>query len=320
MVHALHFEYKDLSKGEQWVKRFVPFYVWNRYNIPLQMRALFFAPDKIKRLALINENFQKAFGPDEEDSWVQDMLPEWVDVQGGFLSNMSFLGNPVGLFPRLPIYDLDKITQVSTIHGFPIITPRLQQVAGMLGPVVTPLEFITGVNFDTGLKYQDETEKWTRIASNLAPMWGTITRAGRAATVPLSMAGADLPDFIKQERGMTDLLNLTVGGASGYSAFTFGEKQLMSGLLDTIESQNEQVKQVAAEANISLEWLRSQIKAGKSLGKHMANLQVASGFWSSAEGSDRRRYHGIRRRAAKSPSVPWQCDRGRNQLQICAEL
>ena len=265
VVHALHFDYKDLSNAEQWVKRFVPFYVWNRYNIPLQMRALFFAPDKIKRLALINENFQKAFGPDEEDSWVQDMLPEWVDVQGGFLSNMSFLGNPVGLFPRLPIYDLDKITQVSTIHGFPIITPRLQQVAGMLGPVVTPLEFITGVNFDTGLKYQDETEKWTRIASNLAPMWGTITRAGRAATVPLSMAGADLPDFIKQERGMTDLLNLTVGGASGYSAFTFGEKQLMSGLLDTIESQNEQVKQVAAEANISLEWLRSQIKAGKSL-------------------------------------------------------
>lgn len=265
VVHALHFDYKDLSNAEQWVKRFVPFYTWNRYNIPFQMRALFFAPDKIKRLALINENFQKAFSQEEEDSWVQELLPEWVDVQGGFLSGASFLGNPIGLFPRLPIYDLDKISQVGSIHGFPIIMPRMQQVAGMLGPIVTPLEFITGVNFDTGLKYQDETEKWTRIATNLAPIWGTVSRAGRAATVPLSIAGVDLPDFIKQERGMTDLLNLTVGGATGYSAFTFGEKQLMSGLLDTIESQNEQVKQIAAEANISLDWLRDQIKAGKSL-------------------------------------------------------
>jgi hypothetical protein len=264
VVYALHFDYKDLTNFEQWIKRFVPFYTWNRYNIPFQMRAMFLQPDKIKRLVLLNENFKKAF-EDDEDSWLQDILPEWVDVQGGFVSKFKFMDNPIGLFPRFPIYDIDKVTQISYIHGIPILTPRVQQFAGMLGPVVSPLEFMTGVNFDTGIKYSDETEKWSRIATNLAPMWGTITRAGRATTVPLTLAGVDLPDFIGQERGMTDLLNLTISNAGGYSAFTYTEKQLMSGLLDTLDSQNAQVKRIAEEANIDLEWLRKQIKSGKSL-------------------------------------------------------
>lgn len=266
-VNALHFDYKDASAFELWVKRFVPFYVWNRNSIPLQMRAMFFQPDKIKKLVLVNENFKKAFGNDDEDSWVNDFLPEWADTQGGFVSKFKFMGNPIGLFPRLPLYDIDKLTQVVYVHGFPIITPRTQQFASLLGPIVTPLEYISGVNFDTGIPYEDEWDKTQRLASNMVPMWGTATRVLSAGTIPLSLAGVDLPfdDFIKQERGMSNLLNLTVGSASGYSAFTLSEKQLLTGLYQTISSQNEQVGRAAAEANIDLEWLRKQIKAGKSI-------------------------------------------------------
>lgn len=263
LVYALHFDYRDLSGAEQWVKRIAPFYTWTRNNVPLQMRALFFQTDKIKKMVLINENFKKAFGPDEDDSWINDLLPEWMDVQGGFMTRFGLNGNPLGLFPKLPIYDLDQTSQMVSIYGFPMIAPRWEEFAQMLGPAVTPIEFLVGVNFDTGIKYQDEGEKWSRISTNLAPLVGTIKRAARGATVPLTLAGVELPKGIAQERGLSDLINFMVG--TPYGAVTLTEKTLMSGLITTLESQNAQVQAIADEAGIDLDWLRKQVRSGKSL-------------------------------------------------------
>jgi len=262
LVYALHFDYRDLGQAEQWVKRLAPFYTWNRYNIPLQLRAMFFQTDKIKNLVRINENFEEYFGADSDSSWMEDVMPEWFDVQGGWVSRFGFAGRPLAFTSRLPIYDLDKTLQVHMVEGIPVmVSPRRDAVAQLLGPGVTPLEWIGNVNFDTGRPFKDDREKLFRLLTGLVPVAYTGKRFISATTLPLELAGVNvnLP-LIDESRNASDAINLLLGAP--FSAQTVSESSLTSGLMGTAEAQVAQITELAAKANVDVDWLRKMIRRG----------------------------------------------------------
>jgi len=264
-VMLLHFDYQDLSDAEQWIKRFVPFYTWTRNNIPLQLRAAFLQQDKIRKLIVLNENIKDAFGADGNDSWLAEVLPDYIDVSGGFASTFKFAGNNLAFFPKTPIQDVDKLFSMGSIWGVPIPVPRLQEAAGMLGPAVTPLEFITNTNFNTGQKFRSNTERVEQLGKSLIPYLGTAQNIASGLTIPATLLGADLSGvpLIKSEKGLSSLLNFLVGAP--YGSTTITEKTLLGGLIQTSNANAKQLTALAAEAKVDVKWLRKQIRKGVSV-------------------------------------------------------
>jgi len=264
-VMLLHFDYQDLSDAEQWMKRFVPFYTWTRNNIPLQLRAAFLQQDKIRKLIVLNENIKDAFGADGNDSWLAEVLPDYIDVSGGFASTFKFAGNNLAFFPKTPIQDVDKLFSMGSIWGVPIPVPRLQEAAGMLGPAVTPLEFITNTNFNTGQKFRSNTERVEQLGKSLIPYLGTAQNIASGLTIPATLLGADLSGvpLIKSEKGLSSLLNFLVGAP--YGSTTITEKTLLGGLIQTSNANAKQLTALAAEAKVDVKWLRKQIRKGVSV-------------------------------------------------------
>lgn len=259
-TYALHFDYRDLSDAEQWVKRLVPFYTWNRYNIPLQLRTMFFQPNKIKNLVRIDENLREYFGADADESWMEEVMPEWFTQQSSWVSRIGFAGRPIALTPRIPIYDLDKSFKVVKIQGIPVMmAPKREAVGALLGPAVTPLEWIGNVNFDTGQPYKNDTEKLTRLLTNLVPLAGTIRRGVNAATVIPNALGYDVP-LIDESKNVSDAINLFLG--SPYGAMTVTEGTLRFGLMQTAERQAALIEELALKADVDVQWLRQMIQRG----------------------------------------------------------
>lgn len=276
-VMMLHFDYQDLSDAEQWIKRFVPFYTWTRNNIPLQMRAAFLQQDKVRKLILLNENFKDAFGADGDDSWLQEVLPDYIDVNGGFASVFKFSGNHLALFPKTPIQDVDKLFSMGSIFGIPVPVPRLRETAQMLGPAVSPLEFITNTNFDTGQQFRTAEDKALQLSRSLIPYIGTIQRIASGLTVPATLSGADLSGvpFIQADKGMSNLFNFLVGAP--YGASTLTEKSVYGGLIQKSIASGAELTKYAAEAGVDVEWLRKEIKKGTSLQDLRTKIAMGEG-------------------------------------------
>lgn len=264
-VMMLHFDYQDLSDAEQWLKRIVPFYTWTRNNVPLQLRAAFMQQDKVRKLIVLNENLEKAFAADGDDSWLAEVLPDYIDINGGFASRFTFGGNHLALFPKTPIQDVDKLFRVGYIFGVPVPVPRMRETAQMLGPAVTPLEYITNTNFDTGQQFRSTGEKLEQLSRSLIPYIGTGQRIVSAATVPATLAGADLSGvpFIQADKAMSNLYNLLLGAPFGASTIT--EKTLLGGMINKSKASAAQLKTLAEEAGVDVEWLRKEIRSGVSI-------------------------------------------------------
>ena len=299
-VMLLHFDYQDLSDAEQWVKRFVPFYTWTRNNVPLQLRAAFLQQDKVRKLILLNENFKDAFGADGDDGWLAEVLPDYVDVNGGFASVFKFSGNHLALHPKTPIQDVDKLFSIGSIFGIPVPVPRAREVAQMLGPAVSPLEFITQTNFDTGQKFQSSGEAALQIGRSLLPYIGTGQRIASGLTVPATMAGVDLSGvpFIAADKGMSNLFNFLVGAP--YGASTLTEKSLYGGLIQSSIASAAELRQYAAEAGVDVDWLRKQIRKGISLPE--LRMKIARGEGSIRNIQRQKKLESLTGKAKDKPS------------------
>lgn len=64
MAMVANFDYSSLTKFESALRRFIPFFVWTRRNIPLQMRALIEQPGHALRLLHTKENVSAEFDVD----------------------------------------------------------------------------------------------------------------------------------------------------------------------------------------------------------------------------------------------------------------
>jgi hypothetical protein len=264
-VMLLHFDYQDLSDAEQWFKRFVPFYTWTRNNVPLQLRAAFLQQDRIRKLIVLNENIKDAFGADGNDEWLAEVLPDYIDINGGFASAFKFADNHLAFFPKTPINDVDQLFAMGSVFGIPIPVPRLQEAAQMLGPAVSPLEFITKTNFDTGQQFRSNEEMALQLSRSLIPYIGTAQRIASGLTVPATLAGADLSGvpFVQADRGLSNLYNFLVGAPFG--ATTLTERSIYGGLIQRSIASSKQLRKLADEAGVDVEWLRKEIKKGVSL-------------------------------------------------------
>jgi hypothetical protein len=265
LATMLHFDYQDLSDAERSIKRFVPFYTWTRNNVPLQLRAAFTQQDKLRKIVIANENIKDAFGVNEEQSWLDEVLPDYMDINGGFASAFTFGGNHLAFSPKTPMQDVDQFLQTNYIFGIPVPMPRLKTLAGALGPGVAPLEFISGRSFDTGQEFDTLEERLNWGLRTLVPYYGTAQRIGEAATVPFTLAGADLSGLpiLDQQKGMSSLINFLAG--SPYGVASLNERQLSYGIRSQTENLNEQLARLAGEAGVDLDWLRKEIRKGTSV-------------------------------------------------------
>lgn len=98
-VKATQFDYADLSYFEQaYLKNIMPFYIWTRNNIPMQLRAFIHQPGRIQSAYRIHRNLGMVFSDDEGNGprpdyldmgmmnllpdRVTEKLPDWLRPQG----------------------------------------------------------------------------------------------------------------------------------------------------------------------------------------------------------------------------------------------
>jgi hypothetical protein len=274
LTYLLHFDYQDLSDAERWVKRLVPFYTWSRNNVPLQFRAALVATDQMRKAYSANEELKAAFGVGESEQWLNDYLPEYMVQSGGFLSYLAPGGNHLAMFGKTPMYDIDKLFQVGYIGSIPIPVPRRTELINMAGPVIkSPIEFLTGRNFEQGYEYKDDKDLLIGQSRILVPYVGTIKKA-------LSAAG-----FGDQGKRWSNMWGTILGSPVGMT--TFGEDQLGRMAKERSSTVSKQLTQAAAEAGVDADWLRKEIASGQNLVN--ITLKLASGEGSIAEVERRKR-------------------------------
>jgi len=299
-VFLLHFNYGDLSNWDQALRRIFPFYVWSRNNIPAQVRALFMQPGKIRRLMAAQENLKGQLLANEEDSWLQEVLPDYIGEVEGFASRMKSGPYNVALASSLPFDDVDRIFQLGGSFG---IRPNTREITQMFGPqVIFPLEmafqrdFSTGGAFDplgreatgwrTPLGYlpgigsvgprgeRRISEAVDKTISDLLPPISTAERALTGTAEALRLVGAPeglaaavespAPSFAR-ERGLSNLLNVTgVAPLFGFSSTTLAPRTISSTLRERRARQLADINEAAGRAGVSVAWVRERLDEGMS--------------------------------------------------------
>lgn len=190
---ATQFDYHDLSEIERkWLRGFaIPFYTWQRNNIPLQFRALIHEPGKMNRLLHAVDNAEDHFADDD-----QDLIPEWMRERMGFMTRFAFDGSPLIVGAEAPATALNEYFKIGdrpsdTLAGFG------HEVVSALSPVIqVPIEFSTGTDFFTGSKVLPEDR--TANAIDAALPW--VAQARKIAGI----AGAG--DAERQARTASELI------------------------------------------------------------------------------------------------------------------
>jgi hypothetical protein len=128
IVRAVHFDYADLTPIESRIKAWVPFFVWSRRNIPLQLSVYAENPKIINRY-----NHMMTAIEDQFESETQDDLPHG-DYFGAYAAGTSYYvnsGTPfwarVIIDPDLPVADIARLPGLSP--------PQIAEFAmNMMGP------------------------------------------------------------------------------------------------------------------------------------------------------------------------------------------
>lgn len=189
LSRALHFDYQDLSDFERvWMRgTFIPFYVWSRNNVPLQMRAMFKEPGKMNRMLMANDAARDLLGDDE-----QDVVPEWMQEKLGWTSKFTAGGSPIVLGVESPATDLNRFLKV----GKPSEAARgmVRQLVGNVSPVFKlPIEHALEYDSFTGAPFNPrgvEAPLWYRAVPGLpkrTDSQGTV-RAPTGAVRPVMNA------------------------------------------------------------------------------------------------------------------------------------
>jgi hypothetical protein len=277
-VHILHFDYADLSDAEQWVRRLVPFYTWTRRNVPAQMRALMMQPGKIQRFLYANEEFKNAFGAEGDESWLNQVLPEYIDNQNGFVTKFKFLDNNVGTYLRLPFEDVNRMFG---LYG----KPRTEELVNMVGPYKIPLELATGRDLATGRPLDTFGKDRLEVAGNILPQFGTAQRAVAGIGGAAKQFGVDLPNVLwtqnQEDKGIATALQLLGGGSFGVGIASISKKSISGELYGRIQEQSAKINKEATKLGVDPAWMREQLRSGVTP-ERLANM-IAAGMGKVSE-------------------------------------
>jgi hypothetical protein len=223
---------------------------------------MFMQPGKIQRFLYANQEFQNAFAADGDESWLNQILPEYIDTSNGFVSKFKFLDNNIGTFLRLPFEDINK-TFSATGPGF----VKGEALASMLGPFTIPVELATGRDIQSGRGLDPFGKDRIQTLGDIIPQLGTLQRTVGAAAGVSKALGKDLPNIgfteDQENKGVVTALNLLgIPALFGMSAATISKKGTNAELVRRNQKQTAKINEVAAERGIDIEWVRKQIRNG----------------------------------------------------------
>ena len=147
LVNLLHFNYTDLTAFEQKIKKFVPFYVWTRRNVPLQLKILAQAPGYLLAIERTRQNWNEQQWQTHEDLY--DPLSDnsgwtipWVrrEDDDGWAQLMWRPDLPVNDMLNLPIWGSgDRIQPMGAFN----VRDIAQSAVDLLGPQYSlPLDLL----------------------------------------------------------------------------------------------------------------------------------------------------------------------------------
>ena len=140
-VFKFHFDYmpEGLAGFERVaMRRLIPFYVWTRNNVPLQIEMLMKQPGKYAGLEKMRQTFMTEKGKEE-----LQYLPDWMKEM--FVAKLPFLnkaGKSLWLQLDIPIEDINKL---------PITSSGIREIASLLTPFLKyPIERYMNKDFFFG--------------------------------------------------------------------------------------------------------------------------------------------------------------------------
>jgi hypothetical protein len=271
-VHMLHFDYGDLGAGEEWLRRFMPFYTWTRNNVPLQLRSIIMQPGKIQKAMRTQQAIEGTLTAEGEDAWLNEVLPEWISEKGGFITSIGKGTSKLALTPNLPYQQLNELFQTGKM---PV---KLKGVASLLGPQVKiPIELGYDINLETGQK--DTSNPIWKLLKNTLPQTSALRNVGTAIN-PLveSTTGLTVP-FAEQDKALQRGASIT--------GFPFGALGLQTGTVTPNTTayeitrrnmlQSKEIKQIAEQLGVDPDWIRSKLKKGLDPQFINALLQAGAG-------------------------------------------
>jgi hypothetical protein len=157
-ITRIHFDYGQVSKFDEQMKRIIPFWTFMSRNIPLQFTQMWMKP----KMYLAYQSAARNLALGTED---QPVIPSYIQQAGGiyfgaktpkWASKIPIVGPPAGMpivaQPDLPQFrymdDLQRIQNALSGQG-------LGQMATNLNPMITvPAEFTSRTDFFTGQQFQ----------------------------------------------------------------------------------------------------------------------------------------------------------------------
>ena len=142
LVVGVHFDYADLTNMERRMQQYIPFWVWSKRNLQLQVRAVLERPEVAMRYYKLQKAYADNFGSTEEDYDGFSPQRYWGPYAA---PTSSFIRKDTPYWARL-FFDLDA--PIKDLMTSPLANPTspsewINWVSGMLGPRSQLLEIAT---------------------------------------------------------------------------------------------------------------------------------------------------------------------------------
>ncbi len=133
MAIAAHFDYKNLTKWETNVKHVIPFFVWQRRNIPLQLQTMVERPGLMQRYQHFLNSFDDQFEDVEQDEmgFNQYMHADAIGTDI-ILNEGTPFWSRLMVDPDIPVKDLYEIMEGD--NPFEYFTNGVEYMMNSLGP------------------------------------------------------------------------------------------------------------------------------------------------------------------------------------------
>lgn len=143
---AVHFDYTNLTELEGRIKKLIPFYVWARRNLGLQLRMVLEQPGLINRFTHVMEAADDQFTDDRYDAFPGSQY--WSGMQVGtdwvLGDNTPFFAR-IMLDPDLPIRDLEEFMELNPVSP----SSWVKFMTSLLGPqFTTPFDLLAQEDFN----------------------------------------------------------------------------------------------------------------------------------------------------------------------------
>jgi hypothetical protein len=306
LVKATQFDYGDLSAIERRIVRFgIPFFVWTKNNVPLQLRTLINQPGKVSGLLRLNASVQQMVAGDGENSWADPYLPEWMREYMGKVSGIAPTGSPWVFGLNAPLTDLNRFLTVPDEPLNPLswgeqyMSKAGDDVKGSMNPFAkAAIESVSGTNSFTGAKFTDrEAPGWYQMLAKLPlvpdttidPATGKVMANDFVPTQlrnllpPLGQAERLAPvgplyNERYRDRWLTSVLSQTVGPLSPVTPVgTLTDDQLISSLKRNDREVTDNFKQAAAEKGLDGNAILRAVRNGATADDIRSGIE--SGFY-----------------------------------------